>query len=291
VLDNFNRSNGPIGGSWLGQATLFSIKSKAVAPVSSSALVTVWGPTEFGPEQEAYMKLTTIASSALEHGLLLKVQGTDASAARLDVRYDAIQRRVLVSTYAPGTGWLTHASIARTFVAGDQLGVRALANGYVEVFRNRVRLAVVAIQGWPHIGAGGRIGIASTGATSSRFDDFGGGNLRRPTLSFAATESPDVAPSEPLFGGRVALSEARPNPSRAGVEFELELPRAASVSFSVHDLQGRTIWSGTREETPGRALLKWDGADQRGGPAPAGVYLMRVSIEGQAITRRFVMLR
>jgi hypothetical protein len=73
--------------------------------------------------------------------------------------------------------------------------------------------------------------------------------------------------------------------------FALELPAAASVDMAIHDLQGRAVWhQGARSLGAGRWPLEWPGTDASGSRAAAGVYLARVRVNGQELTRRFVLL-
>jgi hypothetical protein len=87
-----------------------------------------------------------------------------------------------------------------------------------------------------------------------------------------------------------ALSAPRPNPAKGPVEVELAIPSGgARGHWSVIDLAGRAIWRSTEQHWPaGRTLLEWSGADSRGQPTPAGVYLLRVESDRGGMTRRVV---
>jgi len=88
------------------------------------------------------------------------------------------------------------------------------------------------------------------------------------------------------------LSSAFPNPARGLVAWTLELPAAATVEWSVHDVAGREVWREAAAARPaGRITLRWDGRDASGRPAGPGVYLARVRAGAAAFTRRFAMLR
>lgn len=88
------------------------------------------------------------------------------------------------------------------------------------------------------------------------------------------------------------LSGAFPNPARGLVAWTLELPAAANVEWSVHDVAGREVWREEGAVRPaGRIALRWDGRDASGRPAAAGVYLARVRAGEAAFTRRFALLR
>jgi hypothetical protein len=132
----------------------------------------------FGPNQEAFVTLNSIAVSPQEHDLLLKVQGTTWSSGCIEVWYDKLASRVSVWTYALGQDWQSRGTIQPvTFNPGDQFGARALANGSVQVFRNGQPIGSVSVAAWPFAANGGRIGMWLVGAAGSVLDNYGGGNM------------------------------------------------------------------------------------------------------------------
>ena len=90
----------------------------------------------------------------------------------------------------------------------------------------------------------------------------------------------------------LTLSNAYPSPGGGTVSFDLELPRAARVGFSVHDLQGRRVWAWPeRAYEAGRRTLAWDGRTVSGAMAATGIYVARVEVEGLIFVRRVARLR
>lgn len=92
-----------------------------------------------------------------------------------------------------------------------------------------------------------------------------------------------------LVGAGDATAErplhASPNPARGAVRFAL--PAAIGAGrVEVLDVRGRRLWSRALD---GGAEIRWDGATATG-PAPPGVYLVRLSAPGATATRRFVWL-
>ena len=97
----------------------------------------------------------------------------------------------------------------------------------------------------------------------------------------------DVESATPLAGSS-RLSAVTPNPSRGVAHSILDLARGARVTAAVHDLAGRRVRD--VHDGPlaaGRHRLEW--SLERG--APAGVYLLRVAVDGVAEARRFAVLR
>ena len=83
------------------------------------------------------------------------------------------------------------------------------------------------------------------------------------------------------------MGAPHPNPTRGGVSVPITLSSSAQVRLSVHDVLGREV-----------ARLH-DGAleagDHRFEVAPSalvpGVYLVRASVDGAALVRRFTVIR
>lgn len=202
VLDNFNRSSGALGSRWTGTTSGAGVSSSRYKPLVSGAVATVWD-TEFGADQEAYVTFDDVASSGPKQGLLLKVQGPAVEAGAVEVRYDAVQRKVFAATYTPGRGWEDRGpGIAVKFSDDDVLGARALSNGDVEAFRNGVKLGRWSVAGWAWAAFGGRIGISLNNSSGTRFEDFAGGTLtgagpapnRPPIAKATATPASGMAP-------------------------------------------------------------------------------------------------
>lgn len=175
VLDDFDRPDGGLAAPWTGDLSGLSIENQQLRQTGSSNSV-VYVTAPFGPLQEAFVTVSQ-ASEAPEHNLMLKVQGTSWSSGHIEVRFDEQIDRLSVNTYTPGGGWLTHLNEPSAPLSnGEQVGARAFPNGAVQVFRNGVVVATADCSSWPFAALGGRLGMTVTGATGSRFDDFGGGS-------------------------------------------------------------------------------------------------------------------
>jgi len=182
TIDNFNRSNGSIGSNWSGDTSGYAIVSNKLDVGTSNDIY--WTSIQ-GVNQEAFITLSTIDSSASEQGIILKSQSLNAGGqAFIEILYSPSGHYVQVWTYYFGS-WTQHgANISVTFVNGDQLGARASANGDVEVYRNTSLLATRNVSAWPYSANAGYIGIFNMGASSAILDDFGGGTMSgSPTLT------------------------------------------------------------------------------------------------------------
>jgi hypothetical protein len=75
-------------------------------------------------------------------------------------------------------------------------------------------------------------------------------------------------------------------------EFDAALPSAARARVQVHDVSGRTLATLVDGFLPsGSSRLQWDGRDDAGGRAPAGVYWASLAVQGEWRAAKFVVLR
>jgi hypothetical protein len=118
------------------------------------------------------------AAGGNEHALILKSQSSSSTSnGVLYVMYDHTSQVVQVWTYHPSQDWVQRgANIPVSFAAGDQFGVRAKADGTVEVYKNGTLLGSRSITAWPFYNSGGYIGLWMVNANAARLDSFGGGN-------------------------------------------------------------------------------------------------------------------
>lgn len=194
VLDNFNRSNGPIGGAWVGNTTWLAIQSQKLVETGPDAS-TVWSGGVFGPSQEVYVRLDQITTNVSEHDLMLKVQGLDWSSGHIEVHFDITASLVHVLTYHPSNGWVLHGTSPIALQAGDQIGARADGAGNVTLYRNGFAYYSTSVASWPFHAQGGRLGMTIVNAAGTRFDDFGGGNVQT-----APNTAPQATIDAPLDG-------------------------------------------------------------------------------------------
>lgn len=176
---------------------------------------------------------------------------------------------------APYSRWRLTADGAVTLAEGDTL-VAALDSVLVTCVVPPVLAA------GPHVL---RV-TADTLATVVEPDEGDNGVVAAVTVVETGTTSVPAIPS------RLRLSSAFPNPTAGRVSWTLELPTTSRVGWSVHDVAGRELWrEPERAREAGRWTLGWDGRSASGTPAAAGVYLVRMRVDGAEFTRRFAILR
>jgi hypothetical protein len=131
-----------------------------------------------------------------------------------------------------------------------------------------------------------------------------GGSDSHPNPTFAAEVAPlfgqrvvDViagkgdssdAAQVPSSGGQVSLALAGANPVTGPVSLRLDLPVAAKVRLSLHDVAGRMVALLVDGDSPaGTRYLAWD---SRAAGVPSGVYFARLTAGARELSRRFVIL-
>ena len=89
---------------------------------------------------------------------------------------------------------------------------------------------------------------------------------------------------------RLALAGNAPNPFAAATELRFALPAAGPIDLAVFDIAGRrvrTLAAGRRDA--GVHRLVWDGRDDAGRAAGAGVYFARLRAGDRTLERKMVM--
>ncbi len=100
-----------------------------------------------------------------------------------------------------------------------------------------------------------------------------------------------AAPPPVVQAGQLALAAPWPNPARGSIRLACTLPARRTVRLSLHDVQGRCVRVFAAYSLAGGAHeFAWDGRDERGEAAPAGLYLARLSDGAEASVRRVVRL-
>ncbi len=110
------------------------------------------------------------------------------------------------------------------------------------------------------------------------------------------TQPASVGSLGDMDGGRgLRLAPCTPNPFASAARIAYAIPStagASAVKLTVHDASGRlvrTLVEGTRE--PGVHSATWDGTDHAGQQVSTGVYLYNLRWNGEARSRRVLLLR
>jgi hypothetical protein len=88
------------------------------------------------------------------------------------------------------------------------------------------------------------------------------------------------------------LAPPLPNPAPGSFTLRFAQPREARASLSIYDVSGRLVRQVERGElTAGEHVVRWNGRDDAGGIVPAGIYFLRLDVDGDLLTRRLVVVR
>jgi hypothetical protein len=116
--------------------------------------------------------------------------------------------------------------------------------------------------------------------------DFGIDNieLSNPLLGVPGGQLPGLSP--------VRLAPPFPNPSRGAIACAFDVADEAPVRVTVLDARGRLVHAETLAgAAAGRRTWTWNGIDDHGRAAAAGVYRVRVVGQGGGMSRPFVLVR
>ncbi len=121
--------------------------------------------------------------------------------------------------------------------------------------------------------------------------------IERPTEAPQLLAALHGDPDFPATGAVQAALPRRgllwPNPVRAGgvVSLAFDLATEARVALEVFDVRGRAVSAvAARTEPAGRRLLSWDGRDDAGRAAPAGIYFLRARLGDRDARHRVVVI-
>ena len=104
------------------------------------------------------------------------------------------------------------------------------------------------------------------------------------------TRSPSVTVAVSRFA--TELAQNRPNPFNPVTELRYRLGRETGVALRVFDLAGRLVRTLVQEQQPaGSYAVIWNGRDENGSAAPAGLYFGRLETDEIVQTRRMVLLK
>lgn len=133
---------------------------------------------------------------------------------------------------------------------------------------------------------------AGTGSVTIYITSQTQGNLLA-VATFTVTTGSVVGVSD-VTAAVLSRLQAAPNPFNPRTEISFEVGGAAAlpVVVDIVDAGGRRVRSLAADVLlPGRHSLVWDGFNQAGQPAPAGVYLARVQVDGAQQTLKLSLVK
>jgi hypothetical protein len=116
---------------------------------------------------------------------------------------------------------------------------------------------------------------------------FGAAEIRR-IVGAGNTAVPPALPH-----GALRFAPPYPSPATGTIHFAYTLTSAAQVELVIFDLGGRIVRRLIPREAQGAQSYErvWDGLDDQGRAAPAGLYLAHLTADGERAERRIALLR
>ena len=122
--------------------------------------------------------------------------------------------------------------------------------------------------------------------------DQGSGDEGRAFVYLGPSGTVTGIEAEPEALASPAIRRVGPNPFRTSIKLVYAMPRAGRVHLSVVDVLGRQRAVLVNEEQgPGRHLLTWSGHDRSGVDCAAGIYFVRLDVEGSVTVRRVLRMK
>jgi hypothetical protein len=92
---------------------------------------------------------------------------------------------------------------------------------------------------------------------------------------------------------RLSMDPVAPNPSRGAARIRFGLPRAARGTLEVFDVLGQRVAKPLDEVllAPGYHTLVWDANGSGSGRLSSGIYLVRLVVGGETVTRRLALVK
>jgi hypothetical protein len=88
------------------------------------------------------------------------------------------------------------------------------------------------------------------------------------------------------------LAQNYPNPFNPTTTIRFSLKEAGFVSLSIYNLQGQEVRNLLAADmNAGRHEMTWDGKDNRGRPAPSGMYFYRLGVNGFVQTKKMSLVK
>ena len=112
------------------------------------------------------------------------------------------------------------------------------------------------------------------------------GNITGPDINAVLGVGPQELPE-----GGIAFRPPAPNPARGAVSLVFELPERSRIVLNVIDVRGRRVRAlaqGFRER--GIHTVTWNGRGDDGAQVAAGIYFIRLGVDGKPVGRRRVVL-
>lgn len=88
------------------------------------------------------------------------------------------------------------------------------------------------------------------------------------------------------------MNRAAPNPFRNQINLSYQIPRSGPVNITVYNIAGQRVKTLVdRDMNPGYYSAGWDGRDQAGSSSSSGIYFVRLTSDGKALTQKLLKIK
>jgi hypothetical protein len=165
------------------------------------------------------------------------------------------------------------------------------SDGRVHIYLNRDGV-LDAVPSWTYDSPTVGTAIAFGDLDGDLWPDLVVGNSGEPCIKVFLAQPP-TTPAAATVPRAAAIAGCYPNPFNPSTTVAFTLPRVGTVTLRIHDAAGRlvrTLLAGA-PRAAGRHEVVWDGRDDRGRIAPAGVYLARLAAGPDHDTARLALVK
>jgi hypothetical protein len=101
-----------------------------------------------------------------------------------------------------------------------------------------------------------------------------------------------VQQADAVVAGRFGLQPNHPNPFNASTMLQFEIPHSSGIELCVHDMLGQKVRTlANRHFEAGMHSVPWDGLDDAGKTAAAGLYVCILKSGGRADVKKLLFLK
>jgi hypothetical protein len=114
-------------------------------------------------------------------------------------------------------------------------------------------------------------------------------------LFAAGSSEPQLAGSVEIFiplPDKMVLAQNYPNPFNPTTAIQYILPKNEDVEMALYDVTGKQIRILTKgRQEAGEHIVVWDGLDDEGSRVASGVYVYRLTSNGETLTKKLTLLK
>ena len=199
----------------------------------------------------------------------------------LDITSYAGQDIAIAFHSSDGGGWASGVALDNISIGFTPVWISTEANGYIGYGESESAEFMVNTEGMD-------LGVYSTSLVVENLqtseNDILGVTLN--VTEEVVQVDQDILPSE------LHLYQNHPNPFNPETSIRFSLPIQQDVSLAIYDMMGREVRMMTlKSAEPGHHVIRWNGKNQNGTVASAGVYFYQLYTPSFSMTKKMILLK